>query len=289
MTELLIPEDVWRVDPLCQDDYERRVRVGRETAKELSACIVAIGRNAMPLLTNTLNLCRHVQAGFRDCKMFVYENDSTDGTDGVLDQFAAAHPWFTVRHDTLGGTDSRGFEPERTVRLAKCRNVCHDWVREHAAGTAYTIVLDLDPHHGFSPDGVFNSIAWLGILPPSHNARDAGAMASYSLWSKAGENGGRSVAGYDSWAARLNWWHDRREEVGFGWFSMLLPPVGSPPVPMNSAFGGLCVYRTQAFLAAGEQPYEGGDCEHVFLHRKMHEAGWQLYMNPGCRYVAHWQ
>jgi hypothetical protein len=64
---------------------------------------------------------------------------------------------------------------------------------------------------------------------------------------------------------------------------MLMPPVGSDPIPMNSAFGGLCLYRREAYLAG---VYEGGDCEHVSLHRSMQRAGYQLFLNPGSRYVA---
>lgn len=282
------PEDVWAVDEDCAEEYLRNVTLGRRMAQDLSVCVVGIARNAMPYLPNTLALVEELAAGWAGFQMYVYENDSTDGTDKCLDDFAASHPWIHVRHDTLGGLDSRGFEPERTIRLAHCRNQCHDFVRRHAADTTYTIVLDLDPHGGFSVDGVYNSVACMGALAGSSNTRAAGAMASYSLWSEPQEEG-RGAAHYDAWAARpVCWWKDRKEIVGFAWFSSFLPPVGSRPMPMNSAFGGLCVYSTEAFLSTGTNPYEGGDCEHVFLHRKLYAAGYQLYLNPGCRYIAHW-
>lgn len=274
------PEILWPVDKDYEADYQAAVAAGRAAAAGQDACIVAIGRNAMPLLTNTLALVDEVQAGFRSCRMYVWENDSIDGTDATLDEFAATRPWATIEHGVLGGIDSRGFEKERTERLALCRNKCLEWVRREAADTTWTIVLDLDPEGGFSVDGVFNSI---GRMAASANA---GAMASYSLWVTAGEDGDTRIAQYDSWAARLNWWNDRKHLTGMGWFSMLLPPVGSMPFPMNSAFGGLCVYRTPAFLSGG---YSGEDCEHVPHHRRMADAGWQLYLNPGCRYVAIWR
>jgi hypothetical protein len=96
---------------------------------------------------------------------------------------------------------------------------------------------------------------------------------------------GLDFAHYDAYAARLNWWEDRRQKSGFMWFHMLLPPVGSPPIRMNSAFGGLAVYRTEAFTAPGVH-YAGGDCEHVALHKSMRQAGYGLWLNPGCRYAA---
>jgi hypothetical protein len=278
------PETVWPVDAEYADDYARDVAVGRRVASELDVVVVSIARNAMPLINNTAGLLAEARRGFRSLRWFVFENDSEDGTNDYLDRAAERHGWIQVRHETLGGLDSRGFEPERTERLAYCRNACHDWVREHAAGATWTIVLDVDPQHGFSPDGIFHSICQLGAMSARSAVKSPGAMASYSLYRD--ESG---VAHYDAWAMRLNWWRDRRKEIGFGWASGLLPPVGSPPIPMNSAFGGLCVYKTEAFLAAGVRPYEGGDCEHVFLHKKMADAGYQLYLNPGCRYISIWQ
>ncbi len=276
-------EEFWPVDAEFEDSYARMTAVGKEAARQGDAVIVGIARNAMPYLQTTLRLVAEAVPQFRSCRMYVYENDSTDGTDAYLDAFAAGHPWLTVEHDTLGGPDARGFEPERTVRLAGCRNKCLEWVRANAPGVTWVIVLDLDPHGGFSPDGIFNSIAWLAAKATQ---RPAG-MASFSLYAEhTAPDAPPRIAQYDSWAARLNWWRDRREEIGFGWFSMLLFPVGAPPVPMNSAFGGLAVYMAEAILAPGVE-YSGEDCEHVPLHRRMHEAGYQLFVNPGSRYFAY--
>jgi hypothetical protein len=259
------------------------VGLGRSVASSLDATIVAIGRNAMPHLENTLELIDEAQRGFKSCRFFCYENDSEDNTAAVLDKFAETRPWATIQHDRLGGADTRGFDSDRTVRLAKCRNVCHEWVKANAASTAWTIVLDLDAHHGFSVDGIFNSIGWLGRLTPVPAIFSPGAMASYSLLILENDEGMAEIAQYDAWAARLNWWEDRRESIGMSWFHSLLPPMGSRPFPMNSAFGGLCVYKTAAFLCGG---YSGEDCEHVPHHKRMQESGWQLYFNPGCMYVA---
>lgn len=282
----LTPEQIWPLDQEYADDYATKVRIGRQTAHALDASIVAIARNAMPYLPNTLELVDELQRGFHDCRFYVYENDSTDETAKVLDAYAATRQWATVEHETLGVCDGRGFDKERTTRLAACRTKCQEWVRHNAFTTAWTIVLDMDPHHGFSVDGVFHSIACLSAIASHAHPLEAGAMASFSLYGVTNEKGDKNIAGYDSWAARLNWWKDRKEEIGFAWFSTLLPPVGSPPFPMNSAFGGLCVYSTRAYLAG---QYDGSDCEHVPFHRSLRRAGYQLFFNPGCRYVAIWQ
>ena len=271
------PEDFWDVDYF--ESYKEHVEFGRVEARRQKLAIVSICRNAMPHLRNTLALVDELAGLWRDCAFYVYENDSVDETAAVLDDFAIRQ-WVTVEHDTLGGEDSRGFEPERTVRLAKCRTRCQEWVRRNASDANYVMVLDADPHGGFSVDGVLNSLGWFcEMLGESFHRREPGAMASHSLFVRK-EEAGYGVAAYDAWAARLNHFEDRREHQ---WFHLLLPPVGSPPIPMNSAFGGLCLYRREAYLAG---VYEGGDCEHVLHHKAMQKAGYQLFLNPGSRYVA---
>ena len=271
------PEDFWDVDYV--DSYKEHVEFGRVEARRQKLAIVSICRNAMPHLRNTLALVDELAGLWRDCSLYVYENDSTDETAAVLDDFAIRQ-WVTVEHDTLGGEDARGFEPERTVRLAKCRTRCQEWVRRNAADANYVMVLDTDPHGGFSVDGILNSLGWFcEMLGESFHRRQPGAMASHSLFVRKEERG-YGIAAYDAWAARLNTFEDRRDHQ---WFHLLMPPIGSQPIPMNSAFGGLCLYRREAYLAG---VYEGGDCEHVFHHKAMQKAGYQLFLNPGSRYIA---
>jgi len=274
------PEEFWFVEDDYRVEYDSHVAAGAAAALGSKLAIVAIARTAMPHLPNTLALIEELAGKFRDAAFYCFENDSEDDTAEVLDDFAIRQ-WVTVEHATLGREDMRGFQPERTARLAEYRSRCQRWVEQHDAD--YVCVLDVDPHGGFSVDGVLNSLAWLREL-------GAGAMASYSLFAHRNEDGSIGLAHYDAYAARLNWWEDRRHETaGVKWFHLLLPPVGSPPIPMNSAFGGLCLYTREAYLAG---QYSGigvnglPDCEHVAHAKGMSDAGYQLYLNPGCRYAA---
>lgn len=278
------PDDLWDVDPAFQESFDEHVRYGRDEARRRRLAIVSICRTAMPHLANTLALVDELASIWGDAQYFVYENDSTDETAAVLDDYARLRPWVTVKHDTLGREDMRGFQPERTVRLAEYRARCQEWVRERSRSVDYVVVLDTDPHGGFDPAGVLNSLGWFcDFLGRSCRPLEPGAMASHSLFVIRSTHEGKpalGLAAYDAYAARLNWWEDLRMT---GWFHQLMLPVGSPPVPMNSAFGGLCLYRRDAYLSL---QYGGGDCEHVIAHRAMQRAGYQLWLNPGSRYVA---
>ena len=66
------------------------------------------------------------------------------------------------------------------------------------------------------------------------------------------------------------------------WFHLWHPPVGSPPVRFNSAFGQLAVYRAGHYMAG---KYDGGDCEHVAFHKSL---GGDFFLNPSMRVVSFW-
>ena len=80
--------DVWAVDEEFAESYREHVEFGRAEALRSRLAIVSICRTAMPHLSNTLRLVADLAAYWRDCRYFVYENDSEDETALVLDEFA---------------------------------------------------------------------------------------------------------------------------------------------------------------------------------------------------------
>jgi hypothetical protein len=91
---------------------------------------------------------------------------------------------------------------------------------------------------------------------------------------------------YDAWAYRLNsYWDDYTAGIG-GWKHSHIPPVGSPPLAVCSAFGGMALYDTWAYLKG---TYSGTDCEHVTFHQTIAErTGMRMYVDPAMRTVMHW-
>jgi hypothetical protein len=265
------PDVLLPPDPEFAADYATAVARGRSIAADSSVAFVAICRNAMPWLPETLLLVEETGRMFRSWIAYVHENDSTDGTQEVLrawqdgDRRHASINEFGRPH--LCGEKTA----TRTAALAEYRTACQAFV---AGGPRvdFVVVFDTDAWGGWSVDGVATSIAALESRP------DAIAMASYS-WCELELADGRAVpAHYDAWACRWNWWGERDHR----WFHHWHPPVGSPPVPMNSAFGQLAVYARAPYLRGR---YAGGDCEHVTFHRSV--AG-RVYLNPGSRCVSFW-
>ncbi len=251
------------------EQYAEAVRVGREIAAERTVTLVAICRNAMPWLPQTLGFVEETGAMFRSWSAFIFENDSEDETKDVL----AAWTDGTQRQVSLNVNHrphlSHTIATERTVALAEYRTQCQWWVR-HGEPCDYVVVFDSDAWGGWSVDGVATSIAHM------ENDESWYGLASYS-WA---EHSGHAIH-YDAFAARQNHWR-RRDQT---WFHHWHPPVGSPPVEMRSAFGQLAVYDAREYLRG---TYGGDDCEHVVLHRSIQRPGWRFGLNPSSRCVSYW-
>jgi hypothetical protein len=161
--------------------------------------------------------------------------------------------------------------------MAGYRNQCQELARRHAPDADYVIIVDLDAWGGWSTHGVINGIGWHERLP------DAGCMASTSLFRHSAYRIGQEAVWchYDNWAYRCYGWAPRLGP----WFTFWLPPPGHPPLEVNSAFGGLGIYKTAAYLAS---EYSGEDCEHVPFHARMKEKGWSVFLNPSQRCVMTW-
>jgi hypothetical protein len=253
------------------EEYAEEVSFGREIARDSTVAFVAICRNANPWLPRTLDLVERTGAAFRAWSCYIHENDSIDGTQDVLGAWHDGQQ----RHVSLNinGRPHLNYTTatERTHALAEYRAACQQFVR-NGEPPDWVVVFDTDPWGGWSIDGLMTSVAYL-----IESQGEASCVASYS-WAQLPSQHGPWAVQYDAFAARLNHWRQRDQQ----WFHMWHPPVGSPPVRMNSAFGQLAIYRRDAYLA---MRYSGEDCEHVCAHRTM--PG-EVYLNPSSRVVSFW-
>jgi hypothetical protein len=276
------PDILLPPDPEFSGRYVQALNGGRTVAKHASVAFVAICRNAMPWLTQTLGLVERTGWWFESFSTFIYENDSNDGTKEVLAAWAAADPG--TRSVSLNTHDrphlSHTIAPVRTRALAEYRAACQEHVRRHAPDVDYVIVFDTDPWGGWSIDGVMTSLDWLHWHHAANPDGEWYGLASYS-WAESLPPNVMPIH-YDAFAARLNHW-TRRDQ---NWFHLWHPPVGSMPIPFRSAFGQLAIYKTHEYLS-GE--YSGEDCEHVTFHRSIRSRMGSLFgINPSMRCVSFW-
>ena len=267
------------------DSFGERLREGAKLLANVPITFVGLARNCESHLRENLWRLEHITQKSPAWRLHIETNDNTDGTASVLAAFCEKHRQASFREQTLKRRHyTTEFSGPRTIALAEYRTACQRWVGDHAADSAFTVVIDWDAWGGWSFAGFLNGLGWMLEMP------GAFGMASVSLlqtWVQSNKGTGIDWMHYDAWALRLNsGWDDYTAGVG-GWKHLWVPPIGSDPVKVVSAFGGLCIYRTEAFL---QGTYDGTkDCEHVPFHETIAKAtGQHLYINPSQRCIMNW-
>jgi hypothetical protein len=252
-----------------------------ETCQQRAVLIVGLARNCAQTLPETVRVLTAAVAQFQSVHWLVVESDSDDDTVSVLEQLRSTVAGFDYR--ALGSLADK--LPERTERLAHCRNVYLDHLAALNAGSSpagidFLLVADLD--------GVNTALTAEGLM--SCWARnDWGACA-------ANQRG----LYYDIWALRHPQWcpgdcweqsrfleqhgsgagHARKVSV-FG--RMVEIPEKAEWLEVDSAFGGLVIYRTNSLAGAryvGLTAQGRPVCEHVAFHATMKASGARLFINP---------
>ncbi len=243
------------------------------------ALVVGVARNVAADLRATIaTLSRAIAPHARSVQWLVIESDSRDGTIAELEALERDVAGFRfISLGTLSPTI-----PLRTARIARCRNQYLTAIRCDPRYRAidWVVVADLD--------GVCDLITPEGVA--SCWARDG--------WDACMAN--QRGPYYDIWALRHPVWcpGDCFEQVAFlrrhgieaerardaAFYSRMITLAESDSwLEVDSAFGGLALYRRQA-LAHGEYVglnAAGGEvCEHVSLHQAMRAAGAHFFINP---------
>ena len=280
-----IPEFLLWPRPEFAEPFAHKCNIGRIALQNARIAIVGLARNCAVRLAQNLGAIESLANQCDGWQLHIESNDCEDQTLEVLADFCRRHDPATFHYQVLGRGHFPGeFAGRRTVALAEYREACRKWVAACAKDSDYVVVIDFDLWGGWSHDGLTNAIGWLTVMP------DAYGMASMSLF-QHNWGFGPQWAQYDLWALRgvgqAGNYHDAYQAGIGGWAYGWFPPVGSQPVLVSSAFGGMAVYRTEAFLAGR---YDGRhDCEHVPFHKSVAKAtGGNLYICPAMRTLVHW-
>jgi len=267
--------------------YFDKIELGKNFIKDKKIIILGLVRNLENSLYDNVVSISMISKYCSNISFFLYENDSIDNTVNVLKKCKLEIKNFNYLSDTL---NLRSFghqtlesklelkSTERTLSLAKHRNVCLSYVRDNSNKFDFVIVMDMD-FEKFSLDGILNSFGWF-----SENYADAlvGTSLQFkNLFSSEQKN----LWNYDCWAYRGSWWEDLQKysnNYGYDpmlWFGFWQLPIGSKPIQVNSAFGGIGIYKTQHYINV---EYEGYDCEHVCLHKNLKNKypDYKLCINP---------
>jgi len=250
----------------------------REAVKEKSILIVGTARNVEGAINQTIAKLINAFSSFKNLSWLIVESDSSDNTITALQKLSANIPNFRYI--------SKGLLQEtmllRTERLAACRNEYLKEIRENPlySHIDYVVIADLDGVNNLlTPEAVIS--CWTNSDWDVLTANQAGPY-------------------YDIWALRHKTWCpndcfeqfrllvDRGAEGNRALFTavyskMVNIPGVNPCIPVESAFGGLAIYRREALMKgsyAGLNSRGEEVCEHTTLHKTLIEGGYKIFINP---------
>ena len=280
-----IPARLWQPHEPFVDAYRERAEEGEARLRNANVAFVGLARNCAVHLAQNLGQLEKLQSIAGNWSMHIEANDCEDQTLEVLHDYCHEKSQATFHYEVLGRASyGSEFAGRRTIAMAEYRDSCQRWVRGCAKDADYVVVIDFDAWGGWNDGGVLNGLGWLVELQGAYG------MASTSLFQYDFGNG-PSWHHYDLWALRgvgqADCYWDTYQS-GYGGFGYTwLPAIGSPPVLVSSAFGGMTIYRTHAYLRG---TYDGvQDCEHVPFHQSIaKKTGQHLYLNPSQRMIMNW-
>lgn len=247
-------------------NYDQRIAAGLEKMRDSRIVIAGLARNVAKHIPRLRTTIAQLGKRFADYRVLFYENDSSDQTPQLLQQWAREDSRIKLISESLGDPVHL---PERCLhraeRMSFYRSRCQAEILDRWSDFDQVVLMDTDLEGGWSGDGIANTYG-------------------HDDWDFVGSNGiiYRRVGitpnipiQYDAWAFRM---HEDYRLMTTREVNQLVFRRGEPLKPLASCFGGLGVYQMQAFQNG---VYSGGDIEHVGFHRTMREKGFgRIFLNP---------
>ncbi|MBU3623767.1 glycosyltransferase family A protein [Polynucleobacter sp. AP-Latsch-80-C2] len=248
----------------------------RKSLSQAEILIAGPARNNADTLATEVDTLLKSVAGFKKAYCLVIESDSTDNTLAELQALKGSYPSFD--YVSLGQLAKK--MPKRTDRLACARNCILDELTNNLlyANVEYVIMADLD--------GINRSITREKIESCWDLSEPWDVITAI-----------QSDRYYDIWALRHPDWSpidcftlrsrlegvigkDAANTLAVKAKQVVLPSTGM--IEVDSAFGGLGIYKRDAILAGryiGLDENGNEACEHVSLHNDLRKAGYRIFIN----------
>jgi hypothetical protein len=274
------------IHPGFKDIYLSKIDQGKKLLKQSNITIISLVRSIdISLIKNIPLIINFFKNYAYNLNHIFYENDSIDKTKLILNKYKKIYP--NNIHLISKNFDREQFGSIKNVNrikaLAEYRNEAKEYAK--TIDSDFIVVLDMD-FDDINLDGLLNSFGWLAA------EQSVSAVAGNSFYLRSGlykDNPERyNIFNYDSWAFRHNWWTDFHVSPpapsntldSMAWFGFWIPPTGSHPITVNSAFGGCGIYRKDIYFRG---LYDHMDCEHVCFHYSLamnKDINFRLVLNP---------
>ncbi len=245
--------------------------------KSESAIVVGIVRDVEKSLASDIERLSKAFSRFTKLDWFLVESGSNDASLSVLDHHSNRMNNFQYRHLLIDSS------LKRTENMAVARNTYLDYLRENSRLDSYQYVIVADFNNLNSKlekvavDSCFDNPTW-DVVTANQEGRyyDAWALR-HPLWSPN-----------DCWEQHEFFRKYTRFPESAVTYSMrsrmLRIPKDSEWIEVDSAFGGLAIYKA-SFLGSNAR-YSGIKedgkqiCEHVPFHSNLKNEGATIFVNP---------
>ena len=256
----------------------------RKPLSQSEILIAGPARNNQDILAAEVNTLLNSVSGFKKAFFLVIESDSTDNTVGELENLKQSTP--LLDFISLGRLAKK--KPKRTERLAFARNHILEEVRSNPlyANVDFIFMADLD---GINRGITREKIESCWDLNEPWDVITAIQSERY----------------YDIWALRHPDWNpidcftqrsrlekligkDAANTLAVKAKQVILPSSGM--IEVDSAFGGLAIYKRDALLAGhyiGLDDHGNEACEHVSFHSDLRKTGYRIFINCALVNSAH--
>jgi len=213
-------------------------------ARELSDKVIICGvcKNVEPFLSVTVSSMENIGKLFSDYKIIIYENNSTDNTPLILQQWARRNPRVFVTCENLSENElleissTRTFDnkPCRMELIARARNiVLKEALLPKYDDYKYLIMIDMDFLTPCDLNGIVDSL---------RKKEEWDAICANGIDSKG--------LTYDRYAFRASDAPLGPELLGESWWKELhktpIKLVKKGLYPVYSAFGGMAIYKRKS-------------------------------------------
>ena len=244
-----------------------KLLIGKKEMQKHQTVFVGISRDNADEILNVMNHIEYIGEQFKDYKVVIFENDSTDNTKVILDYWATVNPKVKIISENYNTKKRPSIKFMADIRNKYLNAIKND----EYSSFDIVIPIDMDMNYGVDLRGLQHSFSKI---------EEWDVVCSNGIYNSAGKM-------WDTFAFRTQEFALTPSEYRNGsYWNDYLPSIeqtyspNSDLVPVHSCFGGLAIYKRINFSDCFYDSVEE-DCEHVVLHKCMrskHNA--RIVINP---------
>jgi len=282
------PEDLFAPSNSQKALYNYKLNIGNNICKDKKVIFCGICRDVGDVLERNILRLHRTGRMFKDYHIFLYENDSSDNTVDILNNYKSDKLHFisttrsdkNYREDLDNGKDKWHYN--RCCILAECRNHYLDYINQ-LPDFDLLCVVDIDLKGGWSYDGIKHGLFTLYSDEKNSCVSSYGVLTEKTNEATLEEIDPKNYLMYDSFAFR---------PVGIDSLHMLRTPSynyinfnrADDPINVWSNFGGMAFYKANTIkgLKYGAKEWKTGyvDPDHVVFNRQLIKLNYNIILDP---------